>query len=84
MCEQWDPNTPSLGIHYKEFAKKHFPAAFECSANPKNKLVLQDGCPVQKPRQAQLRYDVVNCKVFTIPPKSPELNPIENMFLIVR
>ena len=84
MCEQWDPNTPSLGIHYKEFVKKHFPVTFECSVNPKNKLVLQEGCPVQKSKQAQLRYAVVNCKVFSIPPRSPELNPIENMFLIVR
>ena len=48
MCDQWDPNTPFLGIHYKEFVKKHFSVAFECSANPKNKLVLQDRCPIQK------------------------------------
>ena len=61
MCDQWDINTPFLGIHYKVFVKKHFPVAFERSANPKNKLVLQDGCPVQKSSQAQLGYDVVNC-----------------------
>ena len=84
MCEQRDPNTPFLGIHYKEFVKKHFPVAFECSPKPKNKLVLQDGCPVKKLRQVQLRYDVVNCKVLSIPPRIPEVNPIENMFHIVR
>ena len=28
MCEQWDPNTPFLGIHYKEFAKKTFSYCF--------------------------------------------------------
>ena len=84
IFEQWDPSTPFLGIHYKEFVKKHFPVAFECSANPKNKLALEDGCPAQKSRQAQLGYDVVNCKVFSIPPRSPDLNPIENMFHIVK
>ena len=84
ICEQCDPNTSFLGIHYKEFVKKTFPVAFEWSAEPKNKLVLQDGYPVQKSRQAQLEHDVVNCKVFSIPPKSPNLNPIENMFHIVR
>ncbi len=48
------------------------------------KLVLQDGDPVQKSAQARLAYDELRCSIFDIPPRSPDLNPIENLFNNVR
>ena len=84
MCEQWDPKVRFLGVHYKEFVKANFPKALEASTNPRNKLILHDGCPVQNSKQAQLGYSAVGCKIFSIPARSPDLNPIENIFHIVR
>ena len=84
MVEQWDPETRFTGENYRKFVVKHFPKAFRKSANPRNKLVLQDGCPVQKSVQAHLGYAEVGCKIFRIPARSPDLNPIENMFNEVR
>ena len=84
MCEQWNPEVRFLGVNYKEFVKRHWPAALENSTNPKNKLVLQDGCPVQKSKQANLAYDELGVKIFNIPARSPDMNPIENIFHLVR
>ena len=84
MCEQWDPNTVFNGRNYREFVKNHFPDAIARSSNFRNKLVLQDGDPVQKSKQANLAYAHIGCKIFSIPPRSPDINPIENIFNIVR
>ena len=84
MCKAWDPEIKFNGANYKEFVKKHWPRALERSTNPRNKLVLQDGDPVQKSKQAYLAYDAIGCKIFSIPPRIPDLNPIENVFHLVR
>ena len=84
MCEHWDPDVKFNGANYKEFVKRHWPAALENSTNPRNKLVLQDGDPVQKSKQAHLAYDAIGCKIFNIPARSPDINPIENIFHLVR
>ena len=84
LCKQFDPELRFIGANYKEFVKENFPIALERSANSVNKLVLQDGCPVQRSKQAHLGYDHVGCKIFNIPARSPDLNPIENVFHIAR
>ena len=84
MAEQWDNDVHFVGSNYLTFVEEHFPRVLGQSTNPRNKLVLQDGCPVQKSKQAHLAYDKVGCKIFSIPARSPDINPIENMFHIVR
>ena len=84
LCKKFDPKLRFIGANYKDFIKENFPIALERSANPINKLILQDGCPVQKSKQAQLGYDDVGCKIFNIPARSPDLNPIENVFHLAR
>ena len=84
MCEQFPPDLRFDGVNYRQFVLEHFPLALEKSTNPVQKLVLQDGDPVQKSRQAHLAYDTVRCSIFDIPARSPDLNPIENMFHNVR
>ena len=78
LCEQY------LGrITGRKFAKivdKSFAQAFQQSVSPNTKRVLQDGCPRQNSREAHEAFDRVNAKVFKIPPRSPDLNPIENFF----
>jgi len=84
MCEQWDPKVKFNGENYKKFVIKYFPDVLQKCSNARNKLVLQDGDPVQKSKQANMAYDKVGCKIFSIPPRSPDMNPIENMFNQVR
>ena len=57
---------------------------FKKCHNPKRKLFLQDGDPSQnncKPRSA---WDKIEAGKFSIPAHSPDLNPIENIFHIVK
>ncbi len=60
--------------------REQFPALFERSSNPKGKLFLQDGDPSQNSRKAQEAISQVGGKKFSIPARSPDLNPIENVF----
>ena len=69
---------------FANVARKTFPDALPQSVNPKNKLILQDGDPSQNSKVAQNTFDEIGCKIFPIPARSADLNPIENMFNIVR
>lgn len=60
-----------------------FEDAFNASVNPRAKRFLMDNCPRQTSRKAYQAYDRVHAKVFRIPPRSPDLNPIENFFHLV-
>ena len=84
MCQQWDPEVKFTGRNYKEFVKEHSPNTPELSTNPENKLHLQDGCPVQKPKHAQMAYDDIGSKIFSISARIPDLNLTENVFNLVR
>ena len=44
---------------------------------------LQDGDPVQNSALAKRAFKDVGALVFSIPPRSPDLNPIENLFHLV-
>ena len=68
------------GENFSNFVRKYFPAAFKNSANPKGMLFLQDGDPTQNSRKAKKAFDDVGCRMFSIPARSPDINPIENMF----
>ena len=84
MYQHWDPKVKFIGRNYKEFVKEHFPNTLERTTNLDNKLILQDGCPVQKSKQLQMAYDNIGCKIFSIPARSIDLNLIENVFNLVR
>ena len=67
----------------KSFIDEQFSDMFKNSANPKGKLFLQDGYPSQNSKVACDAMDSVSCRLFKIPPRSPDLNPIENMFHLI-
>lgn len=81
-CEQYLANL--TGEIFSDFARDHFPEVFERSANPRGKLFLQDGDPRQNSKKAKVAFDDISCKQFSIPPRSPDVNPIENFFHIIR
>ena len=69
---------------FPEFVKEHFSDVFKNSANPRGKLFLQDGDPRQCSKVALDAMDQLGCRMFAIPPRSPDVNPIENIFHLVR
>ena len=72
------------GEMFKNFVEKHFADTFAKSANQRGKLFLQDGDPSQNSKKAQTSFDEVGAKKFSIPARSPDLNPIENVFNYVK
>ena len=50
----------------------------------KGNTILQDCCPFQNSAAARAGFNQAEVDVFNIPPRSPDLNPIENVFNNVR
>lgn len=84
MCKQV-PWTVT-GERFATFIKNVFPQTFEkCGhSSPDGKYFLQDGDPRQTSVAAQNAWKSLGCKMFSIPARSPDLNPIENIFNTVR
>ena len=72
------------GEKMANIAKSHFPNAFERSNAPRAKRVIMDGCTRQNSKQAFKAYGELHAKMMILPPRSPDLNPIENFFNIVK
>ena len=82
LCEQYEDHLN--GEIFGEFVKAHFRGAFKSSINPKGKVVLQDGDSKQNSAKAKKAFNRVGCKIMSIPARSPDVNPIENLFNVVR
>ena len=65
---------------FSEFVREHFPELFQRGNNNRGKLFIQDGDPSQNSRLFQDVFDSIPCCIFKIPPRSPDLNPIDNFF----
>ena len=81
LCERYHGRI--TGQKFANVVKEHFPTAFSKCSNPRGKRFLQDGCPRQNSAVARKAIDDVNGKIFRIPARSPDLNPIENFFNLV-
>ena len=81
LCEQYFGRLS--GGTMVDIAREHFPSMFERSANPRAKRFLQDGCLIPNSAAAKRVYNEIGAFVFCIPPRSPNLNPIENVFHLV-
>ena len=72
------------GETFGDYVKKEFPKLFEKGNSRNGKLFLQDGDPRQNARAAVKVMNEIDCNVFSIPARSPDLNPIENLFHRIR
>ena len=72
------------GEMFAKFITDHFEDTFALSANPKGKLFLQDGDPSQNSAKAKTSLVKVGARKFGIPARSPDMNPIENVFNYVK
>ena len=77
LCKQYKEKL--TGESFANFLKEFFPAT-----NAHGKLFLQDGDPRQVSRRAKQAMDEIGCRMFSIPARSPDLNPTENVFHLVR
>lgn len=78
LCEQyWGPIT---GETFADIVETAFPLALESSINPVARRILMDGCPRQNSKAGLEAIRNVSAIVMSIPARSPDLNPIENIF----
>ena len=49
-----------------------------------SRMWLQDGDPSQNSAARVAAFQNINSPLLSIPPRSPDLNPIENLFCLVR
>ena len=82
LCEQYFGKIS--GEVFADFIHKHFKEAFEKSSNPKDEIFLQDGDPSQNSTNTSNALYKMRAKKFSTPARSPDLNPIENVFDYVR
>ncbi len=71
------------GDNFSAMVIKDFPDVFKKTAHIRVNMFLQDGCPVQNSAKAKKAFKDVDAEVFPIPPRSPDINPIENFFNLV-
>jgi len=72
------------GTYYASIVRRTYKTAFKKTLNPKAKRVLVDGDPSQNSKLARKALTSIGAIPFSIPPRSPDLNPIENLFAQVR
>ena len=68
------------GELFAAIVKENFPTWMKHSANPTGKRFLQDGDSSQNSAAAMEAWTELGCTKQDIPARSPDLNPIENMF----
>ena len=81
-CEQYLGRMS--GELFAEFVDEHFERVFDNSSNTRSKRFLQDGCPSQNSKKATNAIARKNALLFSIPPRSPDINPIENVFHLIK
>lgn len=80
ICE---PFEKMLGSYFAGFIDEHFNSMFEKAGKGESRLWVQDGDPCQNSALAKSAMGRANATLFQIPPRSPDLNPIENLFHLV-
>lgn len=68
------------GAFFANFVKRNFRKLIRKSCNPSGKLFVQDGDHSQNSAAARKEMKKLGVQVHSIPPRSPDINPIENVF----
>lgn len=74
------------GPFFANFVKENLNLCF-AKAGPKirrNRIFVMDNCPCQNSRIALSALEDIECTQHRIPARSPDLNPIENIFHLVK
>ena len=76
--DKWD------GHYFKDLVEREFSNMFEKANKGDSKLWIQDGDPSQNSALARCSWLVLGAELLSIPPRSPDINPIENFFKLVK
>ena len=71
------------GEMFAKFIRDNFKDIFAKCSNPQSRIFLQDGDPRQNSQVAKRTMERHRYKCQSIPARSPDLNPIENVFHLV-
>ena len=74
------------GDFFVQFIRNNFNLCFS-KAGPKadgKRLFVMDNDPCQTSKKAKLALAQIECKLHRIPPRSPDINPIDNIFHLVK
>ena len=77
LCEEYEHMT---GNFFASFIDNTFEQMFVQSKKVNTRLFIQDNDPCQNSAVAKIALQRVSAQLLKIPPRSPDLNPIENMF----
>ena len=74
------------GAYFARFIRRQFPNLFEIAGKMENDslVFVMDNDPSQTSAKAKRALRSVNASMHVIPARSPDLNPIENLFNIAR
>ena len=75
-----EPYEEMNGAYFAEFVRRKFQDMFTKANKNGSRLFIQDGDPSQNSKAARDAMAAVNAELLPIPPRSPDLNPIENIF----
>lgn len=78
-----EPYQEMNGAYFADFVRRKFGAMFAKANKDGSRLFVQDGDPSQNSKAARDALAEVNAELLAIPPRSPDLNPIENIFKLV-
>ncbi|KAJ8050580.1 Transposable element Tc1 transposase [Holothuria leucospilota] len=78
-----EPYQEMNGAYFSDFVRRKFEAMFSLANKNGSRLFIQDGDPSQNSKPARDAMAEVNAELLQIPPRSPDLNPVENIFKLV-
>ena len=74
-----EPYEKMTGAYFADFIDTHFTRLFD-AADKETNVFIQDGDPSQNSALAKEAMRRTNAQLLPIPPRSPDMNPIENIF----
>ena len=78
-----EPYERMCGTYFESFIDQHFERLFQAAGKGHRRLWIQDGDPSQNSALARAAMQRAHSNLIKLPARSPDLNPIENIFPIV-
>ena len=79
ICEPYEKMT---GAYFSNFIDRNFNTMFQTADKGNSRIWVQDGDPSQNSAIAKSAMSRANSTLLKLPPRSPDLHPIENLFHI--
>ena len=80
FCEQYEKLN---GQYFTNFVGRNFKTIFSLSYDPEGNLFIQEGDPSQNSKLRKTKMRSCGTQLLAIPPRSPDINPIENIFHLI-